>query len=126
MKISKNIYQEAYCAINVNNYLTDWFKTESDVKQGDTLSPTLFNVFFNDLVSNVKELDKGVKYGNEKLSYYMLMILSLLVKTLTICNICSVVFLTGAKRILLGSTPKNLILYISVSLLRRKLSMNSF
>ncbi len=41
----KSIYKEATCAVNVNNMLTDWFKTESGVKQGDTLSPTLFNIF---------------------------------------------------------------------------------
>ena len=52
---NNHIYQEAYCAINVNNCLTDWFKTENGVQQGDTVSPTAFNAFVNDWVSNVKE-----------------------------------------------------------------------
>jgi hypothetical protein len=64
----KNIYNEAHCSINVNNCLTDWFQTESGVKQGDTISPTLFNIFINDLVADVNSLNKGIRYGNDTLS----------------------------------------------------------
>ncbi len=37
----KSIYKEGTCAVNVNNMLTDRFKTERGIKQGDTLSPTI-------------------------------------------------------------------------------------
>ncbi len=42
----KAIYQESICSINVNNMLTKWFDTNCGVKQGDTLSPTIFGIFY--------------------------------------------------------------------------------
>lgn len=64
----KAIYKEATCAINVNNMLTEWFETESGVKQGDTLSPTLFNIFINDLVPEINALGLGVQFDNRSIS----------------------------------------------------------
>ncbi len=45
----KNIYQNSYCSVNVNNMLTDWFNTKAGVEQGDSLSPTMFGIFINDI-----------------------------------------------------------------------------
>jgi hypothetical protein len=67
-KIIKSIYQETTCCIKINDMLTNWFETESGVLQGDTLSPTLFNVFINDLVSEVNMLNKGIPIGDHNLS----------------------------------------------------------
>ncbi len=48
--------------------LTDWFKTESEVKQGDTLSPTLFDIFINDLANDVNSLNLGIDIGGFRIS----------------------------------------------------------
>ncbi len=53
----KAIYKEAICCINVNKMLTDWFQTYIGVIQGDTRSPTLFNIFINDLFDDVNFLN---------------------------------------------------------------------
>ncbi len=66
----KSIYKEATCAVYVNNMLTDWFKTESGVKQGDTLSPTLFNIFINDLANDVNSLNLGIDVGGFRICIY--------------------------------------------------------
>ena len=40
--------------------------TGNGVRQGDNMSPVLFNVFLNDLVAELKELNLGVDVGNKK------------------------------------------------------------
>ena len=48
--------------------LTDWFETQNGVKQGDTLSPTLFNIFINDLVNDVNALNLGIDIDGCRIS----------------------------------------------------------
>ncbi len=43
----KAIYQESICSINVYNMQTEWFDTNCEVKQGDTLSPIPYLVFLS-------------------------------------------------------------------------------
>ncbi len=58
----KNIYQNPYCSVNVNNMLMDWFDINAGVKQGDSLSPTMFGIFINDIVEDIK----SVKYRHRE------------------------------------------------------------
>ena len=67
-EILKSIYAETTCCIKINEMLTDWFNTESGVLQGDTLSPTLFNIFVNDLILDVNSLDKGIYFGENRVT----------------------------------------------------------
>ncbi len=64
----KTIYSESTCSVKVNERLTDWLITKSGVKQGDTLTPTLFGIFINDIVHEVNNLILGINIGNRKLS----------------------------------------------------------
>lgn len=63
----KAIYRDVKCRVNINNQLTDWFDVDNGVKQGCLLSPTLFALFIDDLVS---ELNKhvGLVCGSRLLS----------------------------------------------------------
>ena len=44
---------------------TNEFPVSMEVKQGDNLSPTLFGLFINDLVNEIKRLNMGIKLGND-------------------------------------------------------------
>jgi hypothetical protein len=59
------IHQKTECCILINSYLTNWFNTLGGVKQGDGLSPSLFNVYINDLATEINRLNLGVKVGDE-------------------------------------------------------------
>jgi len=64
----KSIYKETSCCIKVNDMLTEWFATNCGVLQGDTLSPTLFNIFVNDLISDVNSQNKGIHINDTSIS----------------------------------------------------------
>lgn len=57
------IYYDPIACVKVNDYFTEWFTTPSGVKQGDVLSPSLFALFINDLVTELKTLGKGIWCG---------------------------------------------------------------
>ena len=56
-KLIKNNYSNTKACININNYITNQFKINRGVKQGCIMSPTLFNIFINDLKDNLDEVN---------------------------------------------------------------------
>ena len=64
----KSIYSSSSSCVRLNDITTDWFRCVTGVRQGDTLSPTLFSVFANDLVAEVNQMDRGIVVGDRKLS----------------------------------------------------------
>ena len=67
-KAIEAMYNCTRCAIKVNNTFTGWFKTSSGVRQGDTLSPTLFNIFINDLIEDLHNMHCGIETDDFSLS----------------------------------------------------------
>ena len=67
----KSLYSSNQACIKLNNYLTDWFDCKNGVRQGDTLSPTLFSIFINDLADEIKSLSKGIMVGDCEISILM-------------------------------------------------------
>jgi hypothetical protein len=68
LRTIKQMYAHSYSAVRLNGYMTDWFKTSLGVRQGDTLSTTLFSVYVNDLIYEIKSENHGVKYGELNVS----------------------------------------------------------
>ena len=53
----KCIYASSESCIRINDRLTDWFPCELGTKQGDSISPTMYSIFVNDLVAEINNLD---------------------------------------------------------------------
>ena len=67
-KCIKALYNHPLSCVRVNTHLTDWFCTENGVRQGDSLSPTLFAVFINDLVKEINDFNLGISVHERKVS----------------------------------------------------------
>ena len=64
----KTMYYSPTSAVQLNGRLTDWFSVRSGVRQGDSLSPTLFALFINDLATEIKEAKLGVDVDDTNIS----------------------------------------------------------
>ncbi len=52
------------CKGYVNDNITQWFDISSGVRQGYFLSPTLFGLFINDLISEIKTINLAVNIND--------------------------------------------------------------
>ena len=62
------MYSNVKCSVRINNDLGNAFKVGCGLKQGCVASPLLFNLYINDLVTEINALDKGIKINNTKVS----------------------------------------------------------
>ena len=68
------LYKETESCVQVNNMTTQWFGTLQGVRQGDNLSPTLFNIYLNDLAKEIKDMGLGVSLEDTNISIFFCML----------------------------------------------------
>ena len=59
MQVTKNLYDKATNAVLFNSSIGDWFRTRVGVRQGYLLSPTLFNIFLERIMTDALEDHEG-------------------------------------------------------------------
>ena len=55
IQVIKNLYNKATSAVLFNGRIGDWFRTTIGVRQGCLLSPTLFNIFLERIMTDALE-----------------------------------------------------------------------
>ena len=65
----KSLYSSIISTVRINGLYTNWFDIKNGVRQGCLMSTTLFNIFLNDLVAEINNLNLGIYTGrNQHLS----------------------------------------------------------
>ena len=59
IQVIKNLYNKATSAVLFNGSIGDWFRTTIGVRQGCLLSPTLFNIFLERIMTDALEDHEG-------------------------------------------------------------------
>ena len=59
IQVIENLYNKATSAVYLNGDIGDWFRTTVGVRQGYLLSPTLFNIFLERIMTDVLENHQG-------------------------------------------------------------------
>ena len=67
----KKLYCNTQNCIRINNEYTRWFPSFYGVRQGDSLSPTLFSIFLNDLANFIKAQKLGIDIGSKNIGILM-------------------------------------------------------
>ena len=56
----KSLYAQTTSCLKINGEMTQFFNIPNGVRQGDPLSPTLFSIFIDSLISELKSLNLGI------------------------------------------------------------------
>ena len=69
IRVIRNLYDKATSAALFNSSIGDWLRTTVGARQGCLLSPTLFNIFMERIMTDVLEDNEGtVSIGGRKIS----------------------------------------------------------
>ena len=57
VRVVEALYDDTECAVVIDGQLTEWFSVDIGVRQGCLLSPTMFNIFLEFVMKEVRALD---------------------------------------------------------------------
>ena len=60
IRVIKNLYNKATSTVLFNSSIGDWFRTTAGARQGCLLSPTLFNIFLERIMTDALEDHEGI------------------------------------------------------------------
>jgi len=66
--LCKTCVQEKRSAVRVEGTLSSFFENRIGLKQGDLLSPILFNLALQKVIQSIKMVPSGLKIGKEQLN----------------------------------------------------------
>ena len=70
LNVIKHLYLTDKCYVKMNGELSNVFKSEIGVRQGDNLSPLLFSIYLSDLESFLSSKYGGLTYISELTKNY--------------------------------------------------------
>jgi len=68
ISMCKTCVQKARSAVKIDGTLSSFFENKTGLKQGDSLSPILFNLALQKVVQSIKMVPSGIKIGKEQLN----------------------------------------------------------
>ena len=68
INILERLYENSKCAVTIDGKLTEWFSVLVGVRQGCLLSPTLFNIFLEFVIREIKSLSETFNMKDKEFS----------------------------------------------------------
>jgi hypothetical protein len=59
----KSMLERNQSCIKINGLFSEYFSIDNGVRQGDSISPTLFALFINDLIKEINLYNLGIELG---------------------------------------------------------------
>ena len=67
VEVIKQLYKDNEAQFTLGNVTTGWLENNMGVRQGCVMSPTLFNIYLEELLTRIRKSGKGVTIGDRKL-----------------------------------------------------------
>lgn len=67
IEVLKSMYENNRVQFTLGNISTKWIENNTGVRQGCVISPTLFNIYLEELIWRIRKADIGVRIGEKKL-----------------------------------------------------------